>query len=427
MGAAAQVSGRLDAKEYPTRRRVLRVLASFVAGSPLVARAGAVRPHADPERAAGRRPRQSPSQQVPQAPYAPEVMQPVNLHEFEEVAKRKLSVRTYDYIAAGSADDLTLQENRAAFGRYWVRRGVMRDVSVVDTSVELLGQQLEHPVLLGPVGLRNLLHPDGHLLTARAAQHTRAIMVGASPEMMEELGRSGQAPVWWASTLGHSRREEAAAWAARNEDAGAAALCVSVDYPYSGARDRPARHQWEREWSNTGVYGTSEGEVIFQAGMLDPYTPELTWEWLEWVRGASRLPIVVKGIVTGADARLAVERGAQAIVVSNHGGRTLDGERGTLDALPEVVDAVRGGIPVLVDGGIRRGGDVLKALGLGATAILIGRPYLWGLGAFGQEGVQRVVELLVGELRTALGLSGFPRASAVDRSLIRPAWKPWTA
>ena len=137
--------------------------------------------------------------------------------------------------------------------------------------------------------------------------------------------------------------------------------------------------------------------------MLDPYTPNLTWEWMKWVRPATKLPIVIKGILTAEDARLAVENGAQAIVVSNHGARTLDGTAGTLDVLPEVVDAVNGKMPVLVDGGIRRGGDMIKALALGARAILIGRPFLWGLAAFGQEGVQRVVELLHGELRIDLG------------------------
>jgi len=158
--------------------------------------------------------------------------------------------------------------------------------------------------------------------------------------------------------------------------------------------------------------------------MMQAYTPSMTWEYLSWLHGATDLPVLVKGIVTAEDAVLAVENGADMVIVSNHGGRTLDGMLGTLDALPEVVDGVNGRVPVLVDGGIRRGGDVLKALALGATAILIGRPYLWGLGAFGQEGVQRVVEVLHGELRVAMGLSGMASLDKIDRSLVRRAWKP---
>jgi 4-hydroxymandelate oxidase len=159
--------------------------------------------------------------------------------------------------------------------------------------------------------------------------------------------------------------------------------------------------------------------------MIDPFTSDLTWEWMKWVRGASKLPIVVKGITNADDGKRAIDNGAQVIVVSNHGARTLDGMGATLHALPEVVDAVNGKVPVLVDGGIRRGGDVIKALALGAKAVLIGRPYLWGLAAFGQEGVQRVIELLQGELKIALALSGTGNLRAVDRSLIRPAWKPY--
>jgi isopentenyl diphosphate isomerase/L-lactate dehydrogenase-like FMN-dependent dehydrogenase len=159
--------------------------------------------------------------------------------------------------------------------------------------------------------------------------------------------------------------------------------------------------------------------------MLDPYTPDLTWTWIKWARSASKLPVVVKGVLTAEDAKLCVQHGAQAVVVSNHGARTLDGTAGTLHVLAEVADAVGGKIPVLMDGGVRRGGDIVKAMALGAKAIMIGRPYLWGLGAFGQEGVQRVIELLHGELRTALALSGAGSLSALNRTFIRPAWKAY--
>lgn len=408
-----------------TRRRAFCHLAAFMAGSPLLewSALAAQAPAGGPP-ATTPAPPSLPGMIRPPS-YRDEIMKVVNLHEFEELAKKKVSVQAYNYIAAGAADELTLNANRDAFGDFWVRRKVMVDVSRIDTSVDLLGRKLEHPILLGPVGLRSLMAPDGERLTALAATQTRSILVGLSPEVLQEVSKTSQAPMWWAATLGHATQQEAADWAKRNEELGAAALCVTVDYPYTGARDRPSRDKWESEWARTRVYSTPEGSIQFQPGMLDPYTPTMTWTWLKWARGASKLPIVVKGVLTAEDARLCVENGADAVVVSNHGARTLDGTAGTLHVLAEVVDAVNGRVPVLVDGGVRRGGDIVKALALGARAILIGRPYLWGLGAFGQEGVQRVIELLHGELRTALALSGAGTMQAVNRTFIRPAWKAY--
>jgi len=361
---------------------------------------------------------------LPQYPDA--VMRPVNLHEFETVARTKISQPLYDYVAAGAADELTLRANRAAFADYWIRRRVMVDTSSVDTSVDLLGATLPHPILLAPVGMRALMTHDGDRHTAVAAFNSKAVLVGAPRELMAELAKQNSAPRWWAASLGQATRQEAAGWAQENEAAGASALCVSFDYPYSGARDRPSRDHWESQWSETGRYDTAGGEVAFQAGMIAPFTPSLSWEYLGWVRNATKLPIVLKGITTGEDAKRAIAVGADAVIVSNHGGRTLDGAFGTLSVLSEVAAAVNGRVPVLMDGGVRRGGDVVKALALGAKAILIGRPYLWGLAAFGQIGVQRVVELLQGELRIALGLSGTGRLGAIDRTLIRPAWKEYS-
>jgi isopentenyl diphosphate isomerase/L-lactate dehydrogenase-like FMN-dependent dehydrogenase len=410
------------------RRRALCQLAAFMAGSPLVQWAAfAGEASAAQQGAAG--------QQGPAAParpgvirppaYRDEIMKVVNLHEFEDLARKKVSVQAYNYIAAGAADELTLKANRSAFGDYWVRRKVMVDVSRIDTTVELFGRKLEHPIMLGPVGLRTLMNPDGERLTARAAAHTKSVLVGVQAGVLQELAKTNEAPMWWAATLGHSTQEETATWARRNEELGASALCVTVDYPYTGARDRPSRDRWESEFARTRVYSTDKGSIQFQPGMLDPYTPDLTWTWIKWARSASKLPVVVKGVLTAEDAKLCVQHGAQAVVVSNHGARTLDGTAGALHVLAEVVDAVGGKIPVLMDGGIRRGGDIVKAAALGARAIMIGRPYLWGLGAFGQEGVQRVIELLHGELRTALALSGAGSLSALNRTFIRPAWKAY--
>ena len=403
-----------------SRRRAIRKLAAFAAGSPLMTLVDADgEPVQTGQGQAGRPPVISPPV------YRDEIMKVINLHEFEDAAKKSLSVAAYDYVAAGAGDELTLRANRDAFSHYWVRRKIMVDVTKVDTSVELLGQRLEHPILLGPGGAKNIMIEDGERLTAQAARNSKAVLVGGQAPVLAELGKAGQAPNWWAATLGEANQAQAVDFARRSEDAGASALCVTVDYPYTSARDRPSRDQWDPEWARTRVFGTSEFRVGFQAGMLDPYTPNLTWDWMKWVRPTTKLPIVMKGILTAEDARLAVDNGVQAIIVSNHGARTLDGMGGTLDALPEVVEAVNGRVPVLVDGGIRRGGDIIKALALGAKAILIGRPYLWGLAAFGQQGVQRVVELLQGELRIALGLSGAGNLKALDRSFIRPAWKSY--
>jgi len=419
-----------------SRRRAIRNLATLVAGSPMLSLVDANGDPVQPSPTApgaqtGRQGGAGAARQGDRPPvvsppvYRDEIMKVINLHEFEDAAKKALSVAAYDYVAAGAGDELTLKANREAFSHYWVRRKIMVDVTRVDTSFELFGKTYDHPILLGPGGGKNIVAADGERLSAQAAKKSKAIMVGGQMPLLAEMGKKGEAPTWWGATLGEATQAQAVEFAKRSEDAGASALCLTVDYPYTSARDRPSRDLWDPEWARTRVYGTPEFRVGFQAGMLDPYTPNLTWEWFKWVRPQTKLPIVIKGILTAEDARLAVENGASAIIVSNHGARTLDGMGGTLDALPEVVDSVNGRVPVLVDGGIRRGGDVIKALALGAKAILIGRPFLWGLAAFGQDGVQRVVELLHGELRIALGLSGAGTAKAVDRSFIRPAWKPY--
>lgn len=361
--------------------------------------------------------------------YSDAIMRVTNLHEFEDAGKGNISALAYDYIRAGTADDLTLKANRSAYGDYWIRRKIMTDVSNVDCSIELFGRRYPHPVILGPVGLRRLLHPDGDRLTILAAQKAGAILVGPRMDLIQKLQAEGTAPTWWAASLGHKTQAEAQEWVKRNEAAGASALVIAMDYPYTGLRDLPSRNEWESQWSQAPIarFNTGEGEIEFQAAMTYPYFPAMRWEWFDWVRKSTKLPIVAKGITTGEDALKAVKGGADAISVSNHGGRTLDGAQATLHALPDVVNAVGGKVPVIVDGGVRRGGDVIKAAALGARAIMIGRPYLWALAAFGQEGVQRCIEMLAGETRIALGLSGAATFDKVTRSMIRPAWKPYTA
>jgi 4-hydroxymandelate oxidase len=389
-----------------TRRSALQ-LAAFAAGSPLLAQQAGDAP--------------KPTRRYPPV-YSEEVMGPVNVHEIEQVARTKISPMAYDYIAGGSAGEQSVTANRDAFLHVQLRRRVGVDVSNLDTSLELLGKKLEFPILLGPGGAKNLVYTDGERVAAQGAMHSKALYMAGPTDWIGKMAAAPQGLTWWAASLGFADAASAQTFAKRSEDAGASAISISVDYPYTAPRDRNIRNNFDYAWANTGIppnfNATSERKQPAVAGMIWPYVPGMTWKVMDWLHAATKLPIVLKGICSSEDAALAVEHGAQAVIVSNHGGRTLDGMIPTLYALPEVVQAVNGRIPVLMDGGIRRGGDIVKALSLGAKAILIGRPYYWGLAAFGQVGVQRVIEMLQGEMMVAMGQSGIPNLAAFDRSLV---------
>jgi len=389
-----------------TRRHALR-LAAVAAGSPILAQQAEQAPR--------------PGHQYPPT-YSDEVMAPVNVHEIEQVAQTKISPMAYDYVAGGSAGELSVRANREAFFHVQLRRYVGVDVSTINTSLELLGKELDFPILLGPGGAKNLVYADGERVAAQGAMHSKALYMAGPTDWIAKMASAPQGLTWWASSLGFADVGAAQAFAKRSESAGASAISISVDYPYTAPRDRNIRNNFDYAWVNTGIppnpNATRERRQPAVAGMIWPYVPGMTWKVLDWLHATTKLPIVLKGICTAEDAALAVERGAQAVIVSNHGGRTLDGMIPTLYALPEVVQAVNGRIPVLMDGGIRRGGDIVKALSLGAKAILIGRPYYWGLAAFGQVGVQRVIEMLHGEMMVAMGQSGIPNLAAFDRSLV---------
>lgn len=392
-----------------TRRSALRAAAALAAGSPLLAQR-------DPS--------------VPQAPrppriypptYSDEVMAPVNVNEIELVAKGKVPSMAYDYIAGGSAGELTLQANREAYLHVQLRRRVGVDVSKLDTSIDLLGKKLQFPILCGPGGHKNLIYADGERVAAAGAGHSKALYITGPNDW---IGKLPEAPVWWAAALGIAEQGAAQTFAKRAEDAGASAICLTIDFPYFAPRDREVHNKFDFAWSSNkdGVPPnpnvTTARQIPAVAGMIYPFVTGMTWKTMDWLHSATKLPIVMKGIVTAEDASAAVQHGAQAIIVSNHGGRTLDGMIPTLYALPEVVAAVNGRVPVLMDGGIRRGSDVVKAMALGAKAVLIGRPYYWGLAAFGQVGVQRVIEMLHGEMMVAMAQSGIPNLAAFDRSLV---------
>ena len=348
-------------------------------------------------------------------------MGPVNLHEFEAAAKKKLNKFAYDFIAGGVEDEVTLRANRESFECLRLVPRVMTDVSQVSTGVELFGKKLNYPILLAPTGGKNLIVPGADLECARAAAKLGCIYsVGGAP--MDRLEDEGVELTWWRNTTGSPDRESTQNFARRAEDDGAAAILLTVDNQYQSNRDRNNRNRFDYGYMSTGA--PKEGEKREPrnpavAAMWLPHTPNLTWDYIDWVRQVSEIPVVVKGVLDPRDAELAVDRGADGVVVSNHGARQLGSAIASIDALPDCVQAVGGRIPVLMDGGVRRGTDVLKALALGATAVQIGRPYLWGFSAFGQDGLRRVYELLSAELKLAMALAGQSDIANFDKRLVR--------
>lgn len=344
------------------------------------------------------------------------------LADLEELARDRLPADVYDYYAGGAEDECTLRANRDAFGRYTLRRRVLVDVSEIDTSLELLGARIPHPIALAPTAFQRLADPAGEVASVRGAGASGALYVAStlSTTPLEEIAAAATGPIWFQLYVYRSR-EITRSLIERAEAAGYTAICLTVTVPVQGNRERDARNRFRLP---EGIrMANFEGRL--QERMPDgpgsgldaligrEFDPSLGWEAVEWIRSVTRLPVVVKGVVDGGDAASAVAHGAAAVIVSNHGGRQLDCEAGAITALPEVV-AAAGNVPVLVDGGIRRGTDVAKALALGARAVLIGRPYLWGLAVAGQTGVEGVVETLRAELARTMMLMGRPTLAALE-------------
>jgi isopentenyl diphosphate isomerase/L-lactate dehydrogenase-like FMN-dependent dehydrogenase len=336
----------------------------------------------------------------------------LTLPEIRRVAQRNLSRDVYDYASGGAETEATLRRNRRAMGHYVFRPRVLRDVSQIDVSSSLLGLPLALPVMIAPMGSTHYFSPAGDLALARAA------------------GRVGT--IHWMSTVGANSPEEVAAVATgplifqlyfwggydwgeelirRIEAAGFKALCLTVDVANYGRRERDLEKRYDPRGGNRAI------------GVPRDYSrmASLSWEDVDWLKQASRLPLVVKGIESGEDARIAVEHGVDVVYVSNHGGRQLDHAPATIETLPEVVEAVAGRAEVVVDGGFQRGTDVLKAVALGARAVGIGKAAAWGLGAAGEDGVVRTLELLALELRIAMANTGQARLADVGRDLVRHA------
>jgi 4-hydroxymandelate oxidase len=349
------------------------------------------------------------------------VSEPLNTRDFERLAEGKVEAGPWGYFAGGSGDERTLAENVAAFGRWHLRPRMLVDVASVTTTTTLLGRETSMPVLVAPTAFQYLAHPEGDPAVARGAAAAGAIMClstlgGASPADLAEAAPDGR---WWFQLYWSRDRGFTQGLVEAAAEAGFEAIVLTVDLPAAGRRERDVRAAFEIP-SDLPLPNLTEhlGGGDFHATLGEVVDPSVTWRDLEWLRSCSSLPLLVKGILTEEDARLACEHDVDGIVVSNHGGRQLDGAPASLDALPEVVDAVGGRCLVLMDGGIRRGTDVVTALALGAQAVLLGRPVLWGLAVGGEQGVRRVLELMRDEVELALRLLGCPAPSAVTRAHI---------
>jgi isopentenyl diphosphate isomerase/L-lactate dehydrogenase-like FMN-dependent dehydrogenase len=356
----------------------------------------------------------------------------INVFDFEAVARANVPPAHFGYMAAGIDDDVTLRANREAFLKYYLRPRRLNDVSKMDTSVEIFGIKYNSPIFVSPTGGNKAYHEDGELAVARAAKvgnHLEMLATGSTVRIEDIIAARG-APVWF-QLYATSSREVAYALVKRAENAGSQAVVVTVDRV--GGRNQEALFRLRRgdnrdckachdSESGGGGGGNRDRRPNYDGielkGVASMQADNLTWDFIRQLRDRTKMKIVIKGILSGEDGKLAVDYGADALIVSNHGGRGEDSGRGTIEALPEVIDAVNGRMPVLVDSGFRRGTDVVKALAMGATAAGIGRPYLWGLGAFGQAGVERVLELMRIETRAAMQQCGVKNVKELNKAFV---------
>ena len=341
---------------------------------------------------------------------------PVNLFDYEELAQQRLGPLAWDYYSSGAMDEVTLRDNREAFERIAIRYHVLAGTAERDLSTQILGQRHDLPLLIAPTAFARLAHEDGENGVARAAAAAGVTQVLStlSTTSLEEVAQAAPDGTRWFQLYVFKDRGLTADLVRRAEAAGYQAIVMTVDAPLLGQRERDARNRFTLPEGLTAANlssqlaripsdGTDSGLFQFFASVLDP---GLTWDDLEWLASLTTLPVLVKGVVRGDDAERAIEHGAAGVIVSNHGGRQLDTSISSIDALSEVAEAVDGRGAVLMDGGVRRGTDIVKALALGANAVLIGRPVLWGLAVGGEEGVRHVLRILREELDLAMALCG---------------------
>jgi isopentenyl diphosphate isomerase/L-lactate dehydrogenase-like FMN-dependent dehydrogenase len=355
-----------------------------------------------------------------------DLSQLVNVADFERVAGERLDAGTLGYFAGGAGDEVTLRDNVAAWRRWQLRPRVLVDVSAVTTEASLLGRPASMPILVAPIAFQRLAHPEGELAMARAASAAGAIMCLSTIATVRPSEVAAAAPAGRRFFQLYRFRDAGVTTALLEEavEAGFEAIVLTADAPRAGRRERDYRTGFKVPAALTvpsldaALGGQSPITVHEVFAQVDP---ALSWDDLAELASGCRLPVLVKGVLAGEDAALALAHGAAGVVVSNHGGRQLDGVAASADALPEVVEAVAGRGTVLVDGGVRRGTDVAVALALGADAVLVGRPALWGLAAAGEEGARRVLELLRDELELALALCGCASPAALSREHVQRA------
>lgn len=370
----------------------------------------------------------------------------VNVDDYQAESRRILPRVLYDFVNGAALDGQTRQRNTDGFSSWWLRGRSFRSAPEVDLSLDLFGTRLSAPILIAPTGASGLLWPRGEAEVARAASSRGIIMQVSAGSIlsMEEIAAAAPGPKWLQLFL-YKDRGLTTEFLQRAKAAGYQAVCVTTDAPVHGRREQDIRNgftidqrlslgtlldaaihfRWwlrmigQPRFSMQNFAGRAKGNMTdmaaYIAAVLDP---GVTWDDFSWLRAQWNGPLVVKGILHPADAREALERGADAIQVSNHGGRQLDGTLSSIDALPAIADAVGGRAPILLDGGVRRGTDVLKALALGATACAIGRAHLWGLAVAGEKGVAAIIDILTSEMRNAMTIGGWTSIGQLDRSAV---------
>jgi 4-hydroxymandelate oxidase len=399
----------------PHRRAFLR----FLAGSPYVAALGGIRTFA---------------QRAPEiAGVIANPKEALSVMDFEEAAHRQVSAGHWSYMVSGVDDDATIRANREGYRHVQLRPRRLRDATKVDMRTELFGMKYDSPIFTCPTGGEKSFHQDGELAVARAAKTrgTMLVLSNSTSTGVEDVNAAYGKPVWY-QLYAPSTWQACEKILRRVEAAGCPVIALTVDNTTGRNSETYLRTRPKDLRPCAACHEGSAGASIKERRMYDGidmtgvtvHNPAMTWEFVDRLRKATSRKLLIKGIDTREDARLAVEHGIDGIMVSNHGGRATETGRSTIEALPEVVNEVGKRIPVFVDGGVRRGTDVFKALALGAQAVGIGRPFLWGLGAFGQAGVDRVLEILQGELKLVMGNCGTQTVAAIDRSYVAtPDWR----
>jgi 4-hydroxymandelate oxidase len=356
----------------------------------------------------------------------------INVFDFEPVARQNVPPAHFGYMASGIDDEVTLRANREGFLKFQLRPRRLVDVEKVDMSTEILGVRYANPIMLAPVGGHRMFHPEGEIAVARAAKAGGHAMIlsTVTTSPVEEVAAARGAPVWY-QLYATNKWDVAKAFVTRAEKAGCPVVAVTVDR--SGGRNQETLFRLQRTDSRdcstchdrsslqANLRRRSMYEGVDVSGLSHTQSSGMTWDFLKRMRDTTKMKIVLKGILAHEDASLAVQNGMDGIIVSNHGARSEDSGRSTIDALPEILEAVKGRMPVIVDSGFRRGTDVAKALCMGAQAVCVGRPYIWGLGAFGQPGVDRVLEILRIELHAIMQQLGAPSIKQLTPAMVRRA------